>query len=64
MRIILSRSVYSLIVYISCIMQHVNNTLIVSKKITKICARVTRDPVLGFCVGIAFTRQKWVWNIV
>jgi hypothetical protein len=29
MRIILSRSVYSLNVYISCIMQHVNNVFIV-----------------------------------
>src|SRR5215468_5085187 len=55
MRIILSCSVYSSIVYISCIMQHVNNILIVSKKITKICAQVTRDPVSGFRVGIAFT---------
>jgi hypothetical protein len=39
MRIILSCSVYSLIVYIPCIMQHVNNILIVcfQKKNTKIC---------------------------
>jgi hypothetical protein len=36
MRIILSCSVSSLIVYISCIMQHVNNTLTVCLK--KKCA--------------------------
>jgi hypothetical protein len=35
MRIILARSVYSLIVYISCIMQYVNNILIVSKSLRK-----------------------------
>jgi hypothetical protein len=42
MRIIISRSVYSLIVYISCIVEHVNNILIVrykkkKKKKKKLC---------------------------
>jgi hypothetical protein len=38
--------------------------LFVSKKITKICARVTRDPVSGFRVGIEFRWQKRSWNIL
>jgi hypothetical protein len=61
MRTILSFSVYSLIVYISCIMQHVNNIFwLFPKKITKICARATTDPVSGFRVGIAFIWQKLI----
>jgi hypothetical protein len=48
----------SLIVFIYCIVQHINNISIVSKKITKICARVTRDPVSSFRVGVEFIWQK------
>jgi hypothetical protein len=62
-----SCSVYYLPVYISCITQHVNNILMVcfqKKKNTKICSRVTRDPVSGFRAGVALIWQKRSWNIV
>jgi hypothetical protein len=38
-------------------MQHVNNILF-PKKVKNICARVTRDPVSGFRVGIAVTYME------
>jgi hypothetical protein len=61
MLIILSRSVYSLTVYICCIVQHVNNILILCfQKITKICARVMRFPVWGFFCGYSIYMAKAV----
>jgi hypothetical protein len=59
---------FMLSVFLNCVYllysQHVNNILIVSKTITKICARVTTYPVSGLRVGIAFIRQKPSWNIL
>jgi hypothetical protein len=61
MRIILSRSVYSLIVYISCIMQHVNNILIVcfQKDYKNLCPSHER-PSFGLLCGYSIYMAKAV----
>jgi hypothetical protein len=48
--------------YICCIMQHVNNISFPKKKKSRKCARVTRDPVSGFRVGIANLRKRGRWG--
>jgi hypothetical protein len=59
MRIILSCSVYSLIVYISCIMQHVNNILIVcfQKSYENLCPS-HETPSLGLSCGYSIYMAK------
>jgi hypothetical protein len=61
MRIILSRSVYSLIVYICCIVQHVNNILIVcfQKKYENLCPSHDR-PSFGLSCGYSIYMAKAV----
>src|SRR5215510_15397338 len=61
MRIILSSSVCSLIVYISCIMQHVNNILIVCfpKKYENLC-RGHETPSFGISCGYIIYMAKAV----
>jgi hypothetical protein len=39
-------------------MQNVNTILIVSTKTTKICDRVTEDPISGFHMGIALNGKS------
>ena len=59
MRLILSCSVYSLIVYISCIMQHVNNMLIVcfQKNYENLCPGHER-PSFGLSCGYSIYMAK------
>jgi hypothetical protein len=56
MRVIISCSVYSLIVYISCIMQHVNNILIVcfQKNYEYLCPGHERPSFGLSCVYIIY----------
>jgi hypothetical protein len=62
MRIILSCSVYSLTVYISCIMQHVNNILIVcfQKKIYENLCPIHERPSFGLSCGYSIYTAKAV----
>jgi hypothetical protein len=61
MRIILSCSMYSLIVYISCIMQHVNNILIIcfQKNYENLCPSHERSS-FGFSCGYSIYMAKAV----
>jgi hypothetical protein len=58
MRIIVSFSVYYLIVYISCIMQYVNNILIVSKKNYKNLCSSNERPSFGLSCRYSFYMAK------
>jgi hypothetical protein len=61
MRIILSRSVYSLTVYISCIMKHVNNIVIVcfQKNYENLCPSLER-PSFRLSCGYSIYMAKAV----
>jgi hypothetical protein len=60
MRIILSYSVYFLCTYISCIMQHVNNILIVSKKKYENLCPSHEKPSFGLSCGYSIYMAKAV----